>query len=68
MEYVRLGNSGLKVSKLCLGCMSFGEPTENWSWVLNEEESRPYIKRALEAGINFFDTASVSKNPTVRIQ
>ena len=67
MEYVRLGNSGLKVSRLCLGCMSFGQPTENWSWVLNEEESRPYIKRALEAGINFFDTANVYSNGTSEI-
>lgn len=67
MEYVRLGNSGLKVSRLCLGCMSFGEPTENWSWVLNEEESRPYIKSALEAGINFFDTADVYSGGTSEI-
>ena len=62
MEYVRLGKSGLKVSRLCLGCMSFGDVTGNWSWVLNEEESRPYIQRALEAGINFFDTADVYSN------
>jgi len=59
MEYVRLGSTGLKVSRLCLGCMSYGLPTESNSWVLNEEQSRPYIKRALEAGINFFDTANV---------
>lgn len=64
MEYVRLGNSGLKVSRLCLGCMSFGQPMDNWSWVMDEEESRPYIKRALEAGINFFDTANVYSNGT----
>jgi len=59
MEYVRLGNSGLKVSRLCLGCMSFGQTNERSAWVLDEEQSRPYIQRALEAGINFFDTADV---------
>ena len=59
MEYVRLGLTGLKVSRICLGCMSYGLPSEGNQWVLNEEQSRPYIKRALEAGINFFDTADV---------
>ena len=60
MEYVKLGNTGLDVSRLCLGCMSFGD-SENWihKWLLNEENSRPIIKRALELGINFFDTANV---------
>jgi len=60
MQYVRLGNSGLEVSRICLGCMSFGDP-DAWihKWVLNEEESRKVIKRALELGINFFDTANV---------
>ncbi|MCX7846368.1 MAG: aldo/keto reductase [Dictyoglomaceae bacterium] len=60
MEYVRLGNTGLKVSRICLGCMSFGD-SEKWihKWVLDEENSRPIIKRALELGINFFDTANV---------
>ena len=60
MEYVKLGNTGLEVSKICLGCMSFGDP-EKWihSWVLNEEESRKIIKKSLELGINFFDTANV---------
>jgi aryl-alcohol dehydrogenase-like predicted oxidoreductase len=62
MEYIRLGSTGLKVSRLCLGCMSFGQRTERWAWVLDEEESRPYIQRALEAGINFFDTADVYSN------
>jgi aryl-alcohol dehydrogenase-like predicted oxidoreductase len=58
MEYVRLGRSGLKVSRICLGTMSFGSPA--WrSWVLPEDESRPFIHRALELGINFFDTADV---------
>ncbi len=59
MEYVRLGSTGLKVSRICLGCMSYGLPGEGNQWVLDEEQSRPYIKRALEAGINFFDTANV---------
>ena len=58
MEYLRLGRSGLKVSRLCLGCMTYG--SREWrEWVLPEEESRPYFKRALEAGINFFDTANM---------
>lgn len=60
MEYVKLGNTGLDVSRICLGCMSFGDATK-WThpWVLNEENSRPILKRALELGINFFDTANV---------
>ena len=58
MEYVSLGRSGLQVSKICLGVMSFG--SSKWrSWVLNEEDSRPFIARALELGINFFDTADM---------
>jgi 1-deoxyxylulose-5-phosphate synthase len=59
MEYVRFGSTGLKVSRICLGCMSYGQPTERNQWVLDEEHSRPHILRALEAGINFFDTADV---------
>ena len=59
MEYVRLGSAGLKVSRVCLGCMSYGLPNESNPWILNEEQSRPYIQRALESGINFFDTANV---------
>lgn len=60
MEYVKLGNTGLDVSRICLGCMSFGDP-QKWihSWVLNEEDSRKIIKKALDLGINFFDTANV---------
>lgn len=60
MEYVKLGNTGLDVSRICLGCMGFGDP-KRWvhSWVLNDEQSRPIIKQALELGINFFDTANV---------
>jgi aryl-alcohol dehydrogenase (NADP+) len=58
METTRLGKTGLKVSRICLGTMTYGSP--NWrDWVLGEEESRPFIKKALEAGINFFDTADV---------
>jgi aryl-alcohol dehydrogenase (NADP+) len=58
MDYVRLGNTGLKVSRLCLGCMTYG--TSKWRpWVLDEEAARPFIKRALEHGINFFDTANM---------
>ena len=60
MEYRRLGRTGLKVSRLCLGCMSFGSPGEGaHPWALGEEASRPILKRAVEAGINFFDTANV---------
>ena len=60
MEYTKLGNTGMDVSRICLGAMSFGDP-EKWihKWVLNEKESLPIIKRALELGINFFDTANV---------
>ena len=64
VEYTRLGSTGLKVSRVCLGCMSYGQPSKNNSWVLDEEQSRPYIQRALEAGINFFDTANVYSNGT----
>ncbi|HTX87475.1 MAG TPA: aldo/keto reductase [Bacteroidales bacterium] len=59
MEYVRFGNTGMKVSRICLGTMTYGKPNERWQWALNEEQSRPYIKQALELGINFFDTADV---------
>src|SRR6266849_3496788 len=60
MEYTKLGNTGMDVSRICLGCMGFGD-AEQWvhKWVLNEENSRPIIKKALELGINFFDTANV---------
>lgn len=60
MEYTRFGSTGLKVSKICLGCMTYGNPsTDRWPWALNEEQSRPFIKTAIELGINFFDTADV---------
>ncbi|HEX6269992.1 MAG TPA: aldo/keto reductase [Anaerolineales bacterium] len=58
MQYVNLGKTGIKVSRLCLGMMSYG--SKKWrDWVLEKEEARPFIQRALEAGINFFDTADV---------
>jgi len=66
MQYANLGNSGLKVSRICLGCMSYGERSATppgqaprWEWALGEEQARPFIRRALELGINFFDTANV---------
>jgi 1-deoxyxylulose-5-phosphate synthase len=59
MEYTKLGRTGLDVSRICLGCMSYGGGNQgNHAWSLGEEESRPFIKKALEAGINFFDTAN----------
>src|SRR3954463_9527981 len=60
MEYTKLGNTGMDVSRICLGCMGFGD-AERWvhKWVLNEESSRPVIQKALDLGINFFDTANV---------
>ena len=58
MDYVRLGRTGLKVSRLCLGCMTYGSP--KWrDWILDEQASRPFFKQALDLGINFFDTADV---------
>lgn len=60
MDFINLGKTGLKVSRICLGCMTYGEPERgNHRWTLTEEASRPFIKRALELGINFFDTANV---------
>jgi len=56
MQYVRLGNAGVKVSRVCLGCMSFGNDVE---WKIEIDKARPIVKRALELGINFFDTANV---------
>jgi len=61
MEYTTLGDTGLEVSRICLGCMSFGD--DDWrDWVLGEEESQEIIDRAIELGINFFDTANVYSN------
>ena len=59
MEYVRFGGTGLRVSRLCLGCLTYGRPTEQHPWALDEDRSRPFIKRALELGFTFFDTANV---------
>lgn len=59
MEYIKLGNSNLEVSRFCLGCMSFGDPASNMhAWTLNPEDSEKIIKHALDLGINFFDTAN----------
>ena len=66
MNYVKLGNTGLRVSRFCLGCMTYGKSKVtpwpgmlSWPWTLSEEDSRPFIKRALELGVTFFDTANV---------
>jgi 1-deoxyxylulose-5-phosphate synthase len=66
MEFKKLGNTGLSVSRICLGCMSYGDSTRvlpgspmRWDWVLPEADARPFFKRALELGINFFDTSNV---------
>src|ERR1700722_165608 len=60
MEYVNLGSTGLRVSRICLGCMSYGDPKRGaHEWSLDEEASQPFFRRAVEAGINFFDTANV---------
>lgn len=65
MQYVKLGSTGLDVSRICLGCMSFGLPDRGvHEWTLDEEASRPLIRQALEAGINFFDTANVYSDGT----
>ncbi|GIH92763.1 aldo/keto reductase [Planobispora siamensis] len=59
MEYVRLGSTGMKVSRVCLGMMSYGDPAKWSQWVLDEQASEPIVRRAVEAGVNFFDTADV---------
>lgn len=65
MEYVKLGSTGLDVSRICLGCMSFGVPERGGhSWSLDLEESRPFVTRALDLGVNFFDTANVYSDGT----
>ncbi|NQX44151.1 aldo/keto reductase [Paenibacillus tritici] len=65
MEYVKLGSTGLDVSRICLGCMSYGVPERGTHpWSLNEQESRPFIRKALELGINFFDTANIYSDGT----
>jgi len=61
MQYTHLGRTGIQVSRICLGSMTYG--TSKWRpWVLDEEESRPFIRRALELGVNFFDTADMYSN------
>ena len=65
MEFTRFGRSGLEVSRLCLGCMSYGVPERGTHpWSLGEAESRPFLRRALDLGINFFDTANVYSDGT----
>ena len=65
MDYVKLGQTGLKVSRVCLGCMTYGVPDRGaHPWSFDEEKSRPFIKRALELGINFFDTANTYSDGT----
>src|SRR3954470_19722206 len=65
MDYLKLGKTGLDVSRICLGCMTFGAPDRGMhQWTLDEEASRPIIKRALELGINFFDTANAYSDGT----
>ena len=60
MRYTKLGKTGLEVSAIALGCMSYGDPARGThAWSLTEEESRPFIRKALDLGINFFDTANV---------
>ena len=67
MKYTRLGKTGLEVSRICLGCMSFGDPKRgNHAWSLPKPTSRPIIRKACEAGINFFDTANVYSHGTQR--
>ena len=63
MQYIKLGRTGLDISPLCIGCMGFGDPSRAYpSWSLGEEASRPLIRHAIEAGINFFDTANLYSN------
>jgi aryl-alcohol dehydrogenase-like predicted oxidoreductase len=65
MDYVKLGSTGLDVSRLCLGCMTYGVPERGTHpWTLNEEKSRPLLRQAVEAGINFFDTANIYSDGT----
>lgn len=59
MKYTNLGETGLRVSKICVGCMSYGSAKDRWSWTLNEEESLPILNHCYESGINFYDTADV---------
>ena len=69
MKYASLGNSGLVVSRICLGCMSYGDKSKGWhgDWLLDEGESRKHFRKALESGINFFDTANVYAGGTSEV-
>ena len=66
MQFTRLGASGLTISRLCLGCMSYGDTSKGWhgDWLLGEDAARPFFREALEAGINFFDTANIYSGGT----
>jgi aryl-alcohol dehydrogenase-like predicted oxidoreductase len=66
MQFTRLGASGLTVSRLCLGCMSYGDTSKGWhgDWLLDEDAARPFFRQALESGINFFDTANIYSGGT----
>jgi len=65
MDYVRLGRTGMEVSRICLGCMTYGDPNRGaHTWTLPEEQARPFIRRAIELGINFFDTANTYSDGT----
>ena len=66
MQFAHLGRSGLTVSRLCLGCMSYGDTSKGWhgDWLLGEDAARPFFREALEAGINFFDTANIYSGGT----
>lgn len=65
MEYMKLGNSDLKVSRICMGCMGFGDAKNGQhTWTIDEEDSRAIIKRGLELGVNFFDTAIAYQSGT----
>ena len=65
MDYVKLGSTGLDVSRLCLGCMTYGAPGRGFHpWTLDEAASRPLLRQAVDAGINFFDTANIYSDGT----
>lgn len=65
MKYAKLGNSGIEVSKLCVGCMSFGKPSADFhEWTLNPDETEEIVRHALDLGINFFDTANTYSHGT----
>ena len=65
MKYTQLGNTGIEVSRICVGCMSYGKPSEDFHlWTLDQEETTKMIKHALDLGVNFFDTANVYSHGT----